>query len=360
MPLFHGNALNASVLPAMRAGARMVLRRRFSASEFIDDVRTHGCTYFSAIGRVLNYVLATPERPDDADNQLKFVLGPESSPADMQEFQRRFGCPVIAGYGSSENAVVLMPAPPSAPGALGVAPPGDDIVVVDPATGDVCPTARFDEHGGLLNADEAIGELVGRNALDRFEGYYNNADAEHERRRNGWYWSGDLAYRDEAGVFWFAGRTLDWLRVDGENFAAAPVERILERFPGVSSVAVYGVPDERNAEDQVMVAVELRAQQFDPAGFAAFLATQPDLGTKWAPRYVRVVEALPVTGTNKVDKKPLRTDAWNTSDAVWWRPDRRQDEYVLLTASEREALNAALAENRAGVAANMKGGSGGP
>ncbi len=52
-----------------------------------------------------------------------------------------------------------------------------------------------------------------------------------ERTREGWYWSGDLGYRDESGVFWFAGRTADWIRVDGENFAAAPVERILDRYP---------------------------------------------------------------------------------------------------------------------------------
>ena len=347
MPLFHGNALNACLLPALRSGAGVALKRRFSASEFIDDVRAGGCTYFSAIGRVLNYILATPPRPDDRENSLKLVVGPESSAADMQAFEQRFGCPVFAGYGSSENAVVLFPAAGKARGALGVAPPGEDIVVVDPDTGEVCPTARFDEHGKLLNADEAIGELVGRNALDRFEGYYNNTEAEQERRRNGWYWSGDLAYRDEAGVFWFAGRTADWIRVDGENFATAPVERIVERFPGARSVAVYGVPDERNAEDQVMVALELvDPTAFDPKAFAEFLAAQSDLGTKWAPRYVRIVDRLPVTGTDKIDKKPLRGEAWNTTDPVWWRRDRRQEAYLRFEAGDAKSLNDELAVNR--------------
>ena len=68
---------------------------------------------------------------------------------------------------------------------------------------------------------------MGRRARSKFEGYYNNPEADAERTRNGWYWSGDLAYRDEEGIFYFAGRTGDWLRVDSENFAAAPVERIL-------------------------------------------------------------------------------------------------------------------------------------
>ena len=78
---------------------------------------------------------------------------------------------------------------------------------------------------------------MGRAALSSFEGYYNNPEAEAERTRNGWYWSGDLAYRDEEGIFYFAGRTGDWLRVDSENFAAAPVERILGRFPGAHGAA---------------------------------------------------------------------------------------------------------------------------
>ena len=130
---------------------------------------------------------------------------------------------------------------------------------------------------------------MGRQAGANFEGYYNNPEADAERTRNGWYWSGDLAYRDEEGIFYFAGRTGDWLRVDSENFAAAPVERILARFEGASGVAVYPVPDSRTG-DQVMAALELEpGVEFDPDAFTAFLAAQEDLGTKWAPRFVRVV-----------------------------------------------------------------------
>ena len=120
----------------------------------------------------------------------------------------------------------------------------------------------------MLNAGEAIGELVSRTATSRFEGYYNNPEADAERTRNGWYWSGDLGYRDEAGVFWFAGRNADWIRVDGENFVAAPIERILARFPGADGVAVYAVPDSRTG-DQVMAAIELLpGVTFDPEAFA--------------------------------------------------------------------------------------------
>jgi fatty-acyl-CoA synthase len=324
MPLFHGNALMSSVFPAMGTGASIVLKRRFSASAFLDDVRTHGCTFFSTVGRALSYILATPPTDHDREHNLKFVLAPESSPVDVKRFGKRFGVYVVTGYGSSENAIVMAPRRGLPANALGVPLEGLDCAVVDPETAEECPRAHFDASGRLLNGDEAIGELVGKNALGNFEGYYNNLEATEARSRNGWYWSGDLAYRDTDGVFYFAGRSSDWLRVDGENFGAAPVERVLERFPGVTGVAVYGVPDERTVDDQVMATLEMAdGATFDPVAFDAFLDAQADLGTKWAPRYVRIVPELPVGATGKVDTMRLRRERWIVSDELYWRPDRK-------------------------------------
>jgi fatty-acyl-CoA synthase len=337
MPLFHGNALSAAVLPAVASGATLALRRRFSASSLLHDVRQVGATYFNTVGRAISHIIATPPTDHDQDHALRFVLGPETSAPDKAEFVRRFGVPLFEGYGSSENAIVLQPVANPRPGSLGRARESDDVAVVDTETGEEMAPAVFDDHGRLTNPAESIGELVGRRALANFEGYYNNPEAEAERSRNGWYWSGDLAYRDEDGVFYFAGRTGDWLRVDSENFAAAPVERILGRYPDTRGVAVYPVPDATTG-DQVMAAIELEPDAaFDPAGFSSFLSSQPDLGTKWAPRYVRIVGALPVTATDKVNKRPLRAAKWVTSDPVWHRTGRG-DDYVLMTGADIEAL----------------------
>jgi fatty-acyl-CoA synthase len=343
MPLFHGNALLANLFPGLTAGATVVLRTRFSASEFLPDVRRHGCTFFNYVGRALSYILTQPETSEDADNQLRWCLGSEASPRDRKEFRRRFGCVVVEGYSSSEGAVVIQPFSGMPAGALGRPSEGVDVAVIDPETGVECPRARLGDGGELLNAPEAIGEIVGRDGLSSFEGYYANEEATAERGRNGWYWTGDLGYRDEDGTFWFAGRTADWLRVDGENFAAGPVEQVLGRFPGVASVVVYAAPDPATG-DQVMAALELDAgTAFDPAAFTAFLAEQADLGTKWAPRYVRVVEAIPLTATGKVDRKPLRSERWDTADPVWWRP-RPTDEYRPLTTDDVTALRQAFAD----------------
>lgn len=337
MPLFHGNALNAIVFPALATGATIALRERFSASGFMPDVRRYGATFFSTVGRVLAHVLATPEDPADRDHRVAFALAPESSPADVRAFRQRFGIHCVTGYGSSENAVIMVPVPGMPKDALGVPQEGIDAAVVDPATGVERPRARFDEAGRLVNGEEATGEIVGRNVVDRFEGYYRNPEAEAERTRNGWYWTGDLGYRAEDGLFYFAGRVGEWLRVDGENFATAPVERILGRHPDVLGVAVFAVPDERTADDQVMAALELRpGASFDPIGFHRYLAEQPDLAPKWWPRYVRIAR-LPLTATNKVDKQPLRRERWATGDPMWWRPDPRGP-YEPFTATDRRGL----------------------
>ena len=235
---------------------------------------------------------------------------------------------------------------PGAPaGSIGRPLNGEDVIVADPESGAECAPAVFDAHGRLTNADAAIGELVGRNVVERFEGYYNNPEADEQRLRRGWYWSGDLGYRDSDGWLYFAGRTTDWLRVDSENFAAAPVETILFRYPGLVMAAVYPVPDPRTG-DQVMAALEMAPEAvFDPAAFGDFLAGQRDLGTKWAPRFVRIVEHMPLTASNKINKPPLRAEAWETPDPVFWRPGR-DPVYVPLSEDDRRRLRQETAEHR--------------
>jgi fatty-acyl-CoA synthase len=343
MPMFHTNALNGSLFPALSAGASVVLKRRFSASAFLGDVRRYGCTSFNYVGRALSYILVQPPTDMDEDNSLVFCVGAEASPSDRREFRRRFGCYVVEGYTSSEGGVSINPFPGMAEDALGRPAEGTDVAVVDPISGVECARARFGPgpRRELLNPAESVGEIVRRDEQVVFEGYYANQEADLQRTRDGWFWTGDLGYRDEEGTFYFAGRGTDWLRVDGENFAAGPVEAILARLPAVAAAVVYAVPDPRTG-DQVMAALELRkGADFDVAGLVDFLRSQPDLGPKWVPVYVRVTDALPVTATGKIDRSSLRADRWRTSDAVWWRPGRTL-EYRPLSVADAEGIDQAF------------------
>ncbi|QNI08749.1 AMP-binding protein [Mycobacterium kubicae] len=302
MPLFHSNAVLVGWAVAAACRGSMALRRKFSASQFLVDVRRYGATYANYVGKPLSYVLATPEQPDDADNPLRAVYGNEGVAADLERFAHRFGCVVQDGFGSTEGGVAIARTPDTPPGSLGPLPDGIDIV--DPDTGEPCPAG-------------VVGELVNTAGRGRFEGYYNDEAAEAERMAGGVYHSGDLAYRDDAGYVYFAGRLGDWMRVDGENLGTAPIERVLLRCAGVSEVAVYPVPDPV-VGDQVMAALVLApGAEFDADKFRAFLAEQPDLGPKQWPSYVRVSTELPRTVTFKVLKRQLVAEGVECGEPVW-------------------------------------------
>lgn len=302
MPMFHSNAVVGGWAPALVAGAAMV-PAKFSASRFLADIRRYGVTYMNYVGKPLAYVLATPERPDDRDNPLRVAFGNEATDRDIEEFARRFDVVVDDGFGSTENAVIITRTPDTPKGSIGQGFPGVAIYNSDSVT--ECPVAEFDDNGALANADVAVGELVNTDGSGLFRGYYNDPGATDERMRHGMYWSGDLAYRDADGFIYLAGRTADWMRVDGENLATAPIERILLRLPAINRVAVYPVPDEL-VGDQIMAAAVLQdGADLDPDTFEEFLAAQRDLSPKAWPRYVWIADDLPSTATNKILKREL-------------------------------------------------------
>jgi acyl-CoA synthetase (AMP-forming)/AMP-acid ligase II len=302
MPLFHSNALMVGWAPSIVSGASVGLARRFSASRWLADVRHYGATYFNYTGKPLAYIVSTPERPDDTDNSLRVAFGNEGSPEIVDAFARRFGVEVIDAYGATEGGVAVNREVEQRAGALGQV--GDNVKIVD-EDGIEKPSAKFDADGRLVNAEECVGEIVNTAGAGPFEGYYNNPEATERTLRFGWYWSGDLGYLDEDRYLYFAGRNADWLRVDGENFPAQPIENALARHPDVLLAAVYGVPDDQ-AGDQVMAGLVLReGAEFEPERLGAWLDAQEAIGPKWRPRYVRILRDPPTTGTNKIVKRTL-------------------------------------------------------
>ena len=305
MPLFHSNAVMAGWAPAVAAQGSIALRRKFSASAFIDDVRRFGATYANYVGKPMSYILATPERPDDGDNPLRIMYGNEGAPRDIGRFAARFGVAVVDGFGSTEGGIAIARTAETPEGSLGLLP--DDVDIVDVDTGRPCPPG-------------VVGELVNLSGRGQFRGYYKDPGAEAERMAGGVYHSGDLAYRDEAGFGYFAGRLGDWMRVDGENLGTAPIERILMRYPGVIEAAVYGIPDD-SVGDRVMAALVLPADSdFDPQAFRAFLAAQSDLGPKQWPSFVRVATTPPRTETFKIIKRTLAAEGLDCADPVYEIP----------------------------------------
>ena len=342
MPLFHSNAVQVGWAPSLVAGCSVGLARKFSASGWLPDVRHYGATYFNYTGKPLAYLLAQPEAADDADNPLRVAFGNEGSPQVVGAFARRFGVEVIDAYGATEGGVAVSRDAESRPGALGVVGPG--VQVVD-EQGAEKVRATFDADGRLTNAAESVGEIVNTAGVGPFEGYYNNPTANDATTRFGWYWSGDLGYIDIDGYLYFAGRNADWIRVDGENFPAGPIEEALRTHPEVVLAAVYGVPDDQ-AGDQVMAGLVVRdGATFDAAEFAAWVDAQADIGPKWRPRYLRLMAEPPTTGTFKIVKRTLVHEKWRRDrvggDAVLVR-GRDEPSYRPFTTADEDALHASF------------------
>ena len=338
MPLFHANAQILALVPALTAGGAVALARRFTKTNFLSDVRRYGATLFNYVGTPFAYIMDTPAQPDDADNPLRLAYGNEAPRQYVEAFAARFGCEVIDGYGASEVGVGFSREPSDPVRALGRAE-GVKILSDDGAE---CPAARFDDNGRLLNADEAVGEIVNTSGVLFFEGYYKDEESTRARTRNGWFYTGDLGYRDADGFIYFAGRDAEWLRVGGENFLARPIEESLGRYPDVMLASVYGVPDPE-AGDQVMVTLSLQTGAgFDPGAFGRFVDGDAQLPPRWRPTFVRLTHAVAVTHTNKVLKRVLRREKFlvdRISDPIYWRP-RGATEFRALTRADLAALRA--------------------
>ena len=343
MPLFHSNSVMVGWAPSVVVGASVGLARKFSASGWLPDVRRYGATYFNYTGKPLAYILAQPERPDDADNTLQVAYGNEGAPQIVEAFAERFGVRVIDAFGATEGGLAVNRVDDTPAGSVGRAGPELKIMSED---GEELPRATFDAAGALVDPVACVGEIVNTSGVGVFEGYYNNDEANARATRNGWYWSGDLGYLDAEGFLYFAGRNADWIRVDGENFPVGPIEAVVARHPDVLACAAYGVPDPE-AGDRVMLAVVLRdGAVFDPVAFAGWIDAREDLSPKWRPTHVRVAAALPVSPTNKVLTRTLVHEKYRpdrTGEDVLWFRLRGDAAFRPFGPEEAEALRAQMA-----------------
>jgi crotonobetaine/carnitine-CoA ligase len=301
LPLFHANAAIISVWGAFGLGTRLALAPRFSASRFWDDIRRYGATEFNALGAMLPILHKQPPRDNDRDNPCRLVVS-AACPAEIWEaFEERFGVEIIEFYGTVEGGLTM--AGPDAPvGSIGRPLPINEMRVVrdDDA---VCDA---------LEVGEIVSRPVGGGSLAR---YYKNDAATADKTRGGWMRSGDLAYADDDGYLWFVDRKTDSMRRRGENISSYEVERTLNEHPDVLESAVYAVPSELG-EDDVMAALVMRpGASFDPVGVMRHCEDR--MAYFMVPRYLRVVDELPKTGTHRVQKAPLRA-AGVTAD-VWDR-----------------------------------------
>ncbi|GAA4401903.1 ATP-dependent acyl-CoA ligase [Quisquiliibacterium transsilvanicum] len=305
LPLFHVGG-TIPVMGMLARGASISLVSAFSTEEFWPVVRDTQTTVVLLLGVMAGFITKRPPGPEDRDHPLrKVIIVPlaEDAPA----FSRRFGVEVYTLYNMTEISTPLVSGlNPDKTGSCGQPRSGVELRVVDENDCEV--------------PQGSVGELIVRTdrpwALNH--GYYKNPEATAKAWRNGWFHTGDAFRVDADGTYFFVDRMKDAIRRRGENISSFEVEAEVAAFPAVSEVAVYAVPSEI-AEDEVMCAVAtVPGKELDPAELITFLV--PRLAHFMIPRYVRIVESLPKTPTQKVQKHLLRNegitaDTWDREKA---------------------------------------------
>jgi len=310
LPLFHLNAIGASVVTGMITGARVAVFPRFSLSQFWPDIERSGATSVALLGSMASLIAEGPdnEAMQRCFGQIRRVNAAPFAPAAAARWRERFGAQATGStsYGMTEAATICGTkpgSPPAPPGSSGR--PGNDFEV-----------KIFDEHDQEVPPGTP-GEIVARPRRPNimFSGYWNQPEATVKAWRNLWFHTGDLGRIEPDGWFYFVDRKKDYIRRRGENISTHEMEAVFRQHPAIQDVAVHAVLSPLG-EDEVKVTAEIKPDT----------AVTEEALCRWSidrvpyfavPLYVEFRETLPRSATGKVLKEVLRADG--KTAATWDR-----------------------------------------
>lgn len=307
LPLFHNNALLASLCSALACGGSVALSPRFSVSRFWQDIRNSGATITNLLGAMTSFLWSAPASPEDKDNLLRLVsMAPV--PKYAREFEQRFALKVMSNYGLSDFGMATSFTehdPQEKLGSIGRVRQGIQLKIVDENDFEVPPGEP--------------GELVIRSddPWRATTGYYRMPEATLAAHRNQWFHTGDRAICDADGYYWFVDRKKDCIRRRGENISAFEVEEILMTHPGVAQVAVFPVKTSTNDEEVAAVIVPRPGTEVTHAEVIEHC--RHNMAYFMVPRYLQFRAQLPTTANLKVEKYRLQQDFQQDIGIAWDR-----------------------------------------
>jgi carnitine-CoA ligase len=323
-PMYNSGGWIMSIYPALVSGSAVCIDKKFSVSTFWDRVRFYDANHAMTLGTMHFYLWNAPERPDDAENPLRTMLMNPVIPAILDPFMKRFGIErVFGGFGQSEimgATTYHSDMPGLKPGSCGYVRDGDPV-----------QTTLLDDDDQPVLLGE-VGEICVRpnEPFAMYSGYFNQPEETIKAWRNLWHHTGDLGRIDDDGELFFVDRKKDSVRHKGRNTSTFEVEHIARQHPAVAHAAAIGVKlKELATEEELKIClVAQEGEHIDPLEFCKFM----DLKAPYffVPRYVEVLETLPMTPTNKVQKFKLRErgntpSTWDReAEAPEWTPTRHR------------------------------------
>ncbi|WP_177287791.1 AMP-binding protein [Actinomadura madurae] len=296
LPLFHVNGLVVSVLSPLRAGGNVVVAPRFSPDTFWDLVEANRPTFFSAVPTVYSVLDTHTERAVDTSSLRFAICGAAPAPSRLlTRFEERFGVPVVEGYGLSEGSVASTVNPvagPRKPGTVGVALPGQEVLVVS--------------DDGTPQPPGERGEVIVRGS-NVMRGYLGRPEETAAVLRAGWLHTGDVGVLDEDGYLRIVDRIKDMIIRGGENIYPKEIEECLHRHPGVVEAAVVGKPDVKYGEVPVAFVAARPGSTVTAEELLEHCAAS--LARYKTPTEIHVRDQLPKNSVGKLVKSPLREAA---------------------------------------------------
>lgn len=297
LPLYHMNSMVSTLGSVILRGACFVLPGRFSATHWWTDIADTRATRFNYLGIMIPALMGQPEAPQDRNHGVKYAFGAGVEPALHERFEKRFGISLMEVWGMTETGRFLIV-------------DREPRYIETRACGRPLPglEARIVDDGGAPVPDGVVGELVVRHSADNprhgfFSGYLDDPSATEAAWTSGWFHSGDLCSRSADGMFTFVDRKKNIVRRSGENISSAEVEAALAASPQVGQVTVLAVPDALRDEEVLACVVPAVGVTADRA---LAQSLHEHVGERLAyfktPGWIYFVDALPVTGTQKVQK----------------------------------------------------------
>lgn len=291
LPMFHSFGWTCCIATPLYNGASITIVETFLPKDVIATIRDQGITVVAGVPAMYNFYTSLAKPEDLAEVRL-FVSGGASLPLEILErFHEKTKKHVIEGYGLSEASPVVSfnPLSRTKPGSIGL--PLQDIKV------------KIVDGSGNETGCREIGELLvqGPNVMI---GYYNLPAESAEALRDGWLYTGDLAYIDEDGYIFIVDRKKDMIIVSGLNVYPREVEEILYQYPAIKEAAAIGIPDKSRGESVRAYVVLKEDMKLDKKELMAFL--KENLAQFKLPREIIQIDSLPKNATGKILKKELR------------------------------------------------------
>jgi fatty-acyl-CoA synthase len=350
LPLYHATGGICAIGAALLNGGSVVLKRKFTASHFWDDVVAENCTMFVYIGELCRYLVNQPEHPNERDHKIRLAFGNGLRAEVWETFMSRFGIPeVLEFYGATEGNVSMFNFDGKV-GAVGRAPKWlrsrfnfriikFDVEAGEPVRGadGLCIEAAPDEVG------ECVGQ-IGHDARQLYSGYADKAASEKKilhdvlERGDAYFATGDLMRKDHDGYFYFVDRIGDTFRWKGENVSTSEVADALASAPGVKEATVYGVAVE-GQEGRAGMASLVVGEGFDLKAFTD--AVDAALPTYARPLFLRLQPEIETTGTFKYRKMDLVEEGFDpamTKVPTYFRSSEKG--FIKITKAVAEKLKA--------------------